>query len=212
MIKHQPYTSPSFDADAFNCPICNAYAKQTWEHAMFGPTSFTDYRFSKCSRCGCTAIWCDRNEQLVHPQIINSPQPNEDLPQEIKEDFEEARLIHQQSSRGCCAILRLCIQKLCIHLGGAGKSINDDIALLVKNGLPPKVQQALDVVRVVGNNAVHPGELDIKDKPDVAEKLFRLVNVIADTMITQPNEVNEIFVETIPQKGRDAISKRDGSP
>jgi hypothetical protein len=36
-----------------------------------------------------------------------------------------------------------------MHLGGSGQNINDDIAFLVRKGLPDLVQQSLDVVRVV---------------------------------------------------------------
>ena len=52
------------------------------------------------------------------------------------------------------------LQKLCKVLGQSGNNINEDIKALVESGLDPRVQKALDAVRVVGNNAVHPGQMD----------------------------------------------------
>src|SRR5262249_24749132 len=112
------------------------------------------------------------------------------------------------SPRGSAALLRLAIQKLCAALGEKGKNIDDDIASLVEKGLSPLQQQALDAVRVIGNEAVHPGTLDLKDDRDTATKLFDLVNIIAEQMISNPKHVKKIY-EKIPQKKRKAIERRD---
>ena len=123
--------------------------------------------------------------------------------------YEEAGTILSLSPRGAAALLRLSIQKLCKHLGGKGENINDDIGDFVSKGLDPRVQQSLDVVRVVGNNAVHPGVLDLKDDRAIAEKLFGLVNLIAETMISGPKHVQALF-DSLPESERKAIKKRDG--
>jgi len=133
------------------------------------------------------------------------------MPEDIKRDFIEAQKILEESPRGSAAILRLCIQKFCKKLGKSGKDINADIAELVKDGLDPRIQKALDIVRVVGNNAVHPGLIDLSDDRETASKLFRLVNLIADTMITQPKHIND-FYDALPEGARQQIEKRDGKP
>ena len=61
------------------------------------------------------------------------------------------------------------------HLNESGKNLNYDIGNLVKKGVPEHVQKALDSLRVIGNNAVHPGELDLKDDVETAILLFRLI-------------------------------------
>jgi hypothetical protein len=95
-----------------------------------------------------------------------------------------------------------------MHLGEKGKKIDDDIASLVKKGLDSRVQQALDVVRVIGNNAVHPGQIDLSDDRATAEKLFGLVNLIAEIMISQPKHVRSMF-DSLPKAALEAIQRRD---
>lgn len=130
------------------------------------------------------------------------------MPANIVADYEEARLIATASPRSAAALLRLCIQKLCKEIGEPGKNINDDIASLVSKGLPVIVQQALDIVRVIGNEQVHPGTLDLRDDPEIANELFGLVNFIVENQIAQPKAIKELF-ERLPEAKRKAIEQRD---
>ncbi len=130
------------------------------------------------------------------------------MPEDIRADYEEANTIANASPRGAAALLRLAIQKLCKHLGKPGKNINQDIADLVANGLPPKVQQALDSVRVIGNEAVHPGTIDLRDDRNTVAQLFRLTNFIVQKMISEPKEVDGIY-SSLPESKREEIERRD---
>lgn len=161
---------------------------------------------AECFNCKDISLWI--YDKMIWPVRGNAPTPNPDLPADVRADFDEAATIADLSPRGAAALLRLCVQKLCVALGGKGKDINADIASLVSEGLDPRVQQALDVVRVIGNNAVHPGQLDLKDDRATASKLFSLINLIADIMISQPNHVSAMF-DSLPQGARKAIEQRD---
>jgi len=161
---------------------------------------------SKCYDCSKLAIWL--HNKLIWPSSSEAPKPNEDLPDEVRADYEEAGLVLNSSPRAAAALLRLAIQKLCKHVGGEGKKIDDDIAFLVRSGLDVRVQRALDIVRVIGNNAVHPGSIDLKDDRATAEKLFGMVNLIADAMISQPKHIDAMY-ESLPEGARKAIEKRD---
>ena len=162
---------------------------------------------SQCFSCGEIAVWI--HDRPVFPAAIEGPPPNPDLPDEVRLDYEEAGRILGLSPRGAAALLRLAIQKLCAALGEKGEQIDDDIASLVKKGLSPLVQKALDSVRVIGNEAVHPGTLDLKDDRDTATRLFELVNIIAEQMISNPKHVDELYGK-LPEEKRKAIEKRDG--
>jgi hypothetical protein len=94
-------------------------------------------------------------------------------------------------------------------LGEKGANINGDIGNLVSKGLDASIQQALDAVRVIGNNAVHPGTMDLRDDPATVESLMELVNYIVDAMITQPKKRQALYAR-LPATAQAAIAKRDG--
>ena len=139
---------------------------------------------------------------MLWPQTMSAPEPNEDLPTDIALDYREAGVIFTISPRGAAALLRLCVQKLCRTLLGedATKTIDQDIALLVARGLDKRIEQALDIVRVVGNEAVHPGTMDLRDDAATAEELFQLINIITDTMISRPKRLEELYARLPPDK------------
>ena len=146
---------------------------------------------------------------MIYPFGGAAPLPNPDMPDDVKQDYEEARSILSISPRGAAALLRLAVQRLCKHLGEPGENINNDIRSLVQKGLPVQLQKALDSLRVAGNNAVHPGQLDIYDNADVATRLFGLLNVIVDNQITQPKAISELYDVTVPAPLQQAIASRD---
>lgn len=207
----QPYTPPIFKTTAFHCPRCDAYSSQIWLDLY--TTSLGRFeivnslQYVVCTHCRGYSLWKDG--VLIEPETAPAPLPNADLPDDIKTDYQEARAIIAKSPRGAAALLRLCVQKLCKHLGQAGKDLNADIAALVKEGLNPTVQRSLDIVRVIGNEAVHPGQIDLRDQAETAIQLCYLTNIIAQTMITQPKTVEALY-QQLPASKREQIEKRDG--
>lgn len=203
--------APGFREESFHCVHCGVLAVQEWTQLRLPGPYPTD-----CWRCDCQNCWKysywrgeDLEGRLIDPVLGGGPRPHVDMPEDARNDFEEARTIVMQSPRGACALLRLAVQKLCAELGEPGKNINDDIASLVANGLSVEVQQALDSLRVIGNNAVHPGEMDLTDDPETASALFELLNFIVDDRISQPKKRAAIFAK-LPTGARDAIQARDG--
>ena len=162
---------------------------------------------SKCFNCRGVAVW--NLGTIIHPSQSANFEPNDDLPADIKQDFIEASQIVQVSPRGAAALLRLCIQKLLKYLGEDGKNINSDIASLVAKGLDPRIQRALDLVRLIGNDAVHPGKLDLRDDRQTAETLFSLVNSIAFDLITREKELSALYGEKLTDEQRESINRRD---
>ena len=163
---------------------------------------------ARCHSCTDYSIWVSNN--IVYPKNISIELPNSDMNEDIQELYNEAATIFIDSPKGATAILRLALQKLLMQMGKKGKKINDDIKELVAEGLNPKMQKALDFLRVVGNNAVHPGQIDLDDNQDIALKLFKVLNMIADDMITKPKDMNNLYDDIIPDETKGHINQRDG--
>ena len=50
----------------------------------------------------------------------------------------------------------------------------------MEKGLPEEVQQALDLLRVIGKESAVPGQLDPRDDQDTVMQLFELINFIVE--------------------------------
>lgn len=201
----QKIVPPELNKNSFHCPHCNTFAHQEWKKISANGYYVNEVRFSACSCCEKYAIWY--NDKMLFPSATGIQPPNIDLTDEIINDYLEAASIVNNSPRGSAALLRLALQKLCIELG-ENKNIDKAIGSLVTKGLSPTIQKALDIVRVVGNEAVHPGQIDLKDNKEIALKLFELINFIAHKMITEPKEIEALY-QTLPEEKREFIEERD---
>lgn len=160
---------------------------------------------SECHSCQEITIW-EHNKIIWPNSSVLIEAPNPDMPPEIKIDYEEARSIAEKSPRAAAALLRLCVEKLCENI--EGKTLNDKIKNYVASSGNIKIQRALDSVRVIGNESVHPGELDLNDNRDIAQSLFKIVNFIVSEFISKDKLINEIF-STLPQDKIKGIENRD---
>lgn len=206
----------------FVCPYndCKTYAVHHWGYVAnlsinLGGGSSTARQLgtapvmsmSLCEACGREAIYI--GSQIALPGESDAPSPAMDLPTELIGDYEEARAILPRSPRGSAALLRLVIQKLLPDLGATKKGIDAAIGELVASGaIKTPIQRALDTVRVIGNESVHPGEMNLKDDRETALALFRIINLIVETAITEPRRLDELYA-SLPQSKLDGIAKRD---
>ncbi len=220
----QKFVSPSFNLTAFNCPHCGAYSQMNWEYLHNGIDYSID--LATCQVCFNYNLWrrygfsqngkAQLMTEMIYPKSSTIP-PAEDMPESIKTIYKEASNVVGDSPRAACALLRLALEELLSYLRDnkeykslKGKNINEDIKELVKLGLPTKVQKALDIVRITGNNAVHSTkEIDINDNPKIAYKLFEMLNFIVQEMITLPKEIDNLFEDNMPKGAKEAIKKRN---
>lgn len=214
---NQKYVAPEKGKGSFTCPHCHTLSLMRYSthhhnddkfiaQTRLGDEFQNELYIAKCVNCGNKIIWI--NGDYIYPDIV-AEEPNVDMPESVKQLYNEAGLIYNKSPRAACALLRLAIDRLCNELGEVDRDINNNIGALVKKGLSKDIQQALDVVRVVGNKAVHPGVIafDVDDK-NTAIKLMRLLNIITRRMITEPKEIASMY-EDLPESAKESINNRD---
>ena len=168
---NQQHTAPEYERTSFHCPHCNVYARQNWHkisrydhntlmketqyylkhHGSNGLINFLiimhknlsveSSNLSFCDHCNKYSIWV--NQKMIYPHLSTAPLPTTEMPKSVKELYDEARAISNQSPRGACALLRLAIQFLVKELGENEEKLNIAIKNLVQKGLSKKIQQAL---------------------------------------------------------------------
>lgn len=210
------YVKPEKDKYIYTCPHCNTLSQMQRDTHYFDNDIevenygmriiYNELTIHRCQCCGKKILWID--DTYIYPDIV-SEEANPDMPETVKQLYNEAALISNKSPRAACALLRLAVDTLCHELGETDRDINKNIGALVRKGLPQTVQQALDVVRVVGNKAVHPGQItfDVDDYA-TATMLMHLLNMIVTRMISEPNEINCLY-QGLPESVKKSIENRD---
>lgn len=149
---------------------------------------------------------------MIWPKESAAPLPHEALPEELKELHSEARAVLTDSPRAAAALLRLLMEKLLQDTTGTTNRLNDQIGLLVERGtFDQRLQETADTIRVSGNKAVHPAEIQSQgDTAEVALAMFELVNFLVEDLIARPGRIAHLYQSTVTGGVLDAISRRDG--
>lgn len=206
---------PDLYEKAFNCPHCHVFANQrrfefnihvSGRDYDYELVKLSKYEITKCDHCEKPTLWLDH--EIDYPTTCIAPEAVDGMPDELKVDFEEARKVLSASPRASAALLRLVVEKLCHIVGDSKKSIDQNIGQMVKDGLPSQMQQALDTVRVTGNEAVHPGRMNLKDDRETAALLFEIVNRIVERMIVEPAKFDALYA-SLPAGKLEGIANRD---
>jgi len=173
-------------------------------HAEYG---LWDLVVSVCTECDKYTIW--ENDKVIFPFTNEMPEPEENMPDDVKGIYEEAAQVFQYSPRASAGLLRLAIETLLInHLGVKKNNINPMIQELVSKGVPDYIQKGLDVLRFYGNKGIHFGEIDLNDDREKVVFLFRLINILTKELITKKIEIDS-FYGSLPDSFKESVERRD---
>ena len=206
----------------FDCPNC---CQNNIEHKVFSDINDDLFYFEGfendficiiiCNHCQYKRlIVCDSNTKIkttLYPLIANKPLPD-CMPEDLRKDFDEARLIVNYSVRCAVGLLRICGEKLCNFI--ADKYITDEnIKKKIKeeqNTLQPKIDllvkyredyfsfideeyiKNLEVVKKAGNNSLHSREISDEYTIDDFDTLCTIITAICDTIATKEESYKRI--------------------
>lgn len=150
-------------------------------------SSFTIYTLrcnnSSCQKISVTAINRTTGKQMdIVPQIVMNHYP-EYIPEQIRQDYEEANMILDASPKAAATLLRRCLQGMIhdywkIH----EKNLNAEITAL-KDRVPSAQWKAIDALRKAGNIGAHMENdvnIIIDIEPDEAKKLLKLIELLLE--------------------------------
>lgn len=167
-------------------------------------SSFIIYTFecnnNSCQKISVTAINRTTKKQIdIVPQIVMKHYP-EYIPEQIRQDYEEAALILESSPKAAATLLRRCLQGMIhdyweIH----EKNLNAEITSL--NGKVSPVQwKALDALRKVGNIGAHMEKdvnLIIDIEPGEAKKLLSLIELLFEKWYIARHDEEALLADII---------------
>jgi hypothetical protein len=204
--------------------MCGTLAEPIWftlQRFQGGNSQPVDgFRWCLCQSCGEPSLWRQDPKSMLPGQTLTArmvwpveggPPPHDDMPAKARRHYEQARGVLGASPQAACALLRVTTEAI-VHqiLGRDNLMLGAGIAELVAEGrIRSDVKKACDVLRVTGNNMLHPGQIDAaEDTATIASKLFKLVNLIVEQAITEPAEIEDLYADLPPEKLA-AIENRD---
>ena len=224
--RHEP---PNLGLASFTCPHCHSFAHQEQIELMERSESQPRWinhdrlRSTRCAACARDMLWWrfvdddevqpyDDEDDLytaVWPQASVAPEPHPQLSVEVRSLYTEAGDIGSRSPRAAAALLRLALEALLREVVPEAKRPDEAIGKLVARGLEEEVQQAMDVVRIYGNDSVHTaGEVRLHDTADSLPIMFELINMIVERMVARPVRVRDLY-SMLPEEKKAAIDRRD---
>ena len=206
--------SPAVNKKSFICPCCDVHTSQTWEtwkgHATSQYPDRVKLKLAKCYRCNIHSVW--KGDRMIYPPKSLVLKANDSMPEDVKEIYEEARLVSIYSPRAAAALLRLALEKLTPHLGESEGKLNTRIGnLQKKNTFDARVIKCLDIIRITANEGgAHDGLMDLTgaEGAKTVNNLFFAINYIVEKTITEPAKLDQMYGK-LPQGKLDGIKNRD---
>ena len=224
----------------FTCPYCGmvmvvsgnthrkhtpSFEKNDSERWVTGTGYFYDessvsLNFYKCPNCESYTIMAkgvgksvsDINA-FLRPKSMAKQYPQY-IPQQIREDYEEACAVLYLSPKASATLSRRCLQGMIRDFWGIAKNtLNAEITEL-KNYIQPDLWSVIDSMRQLGNIGAHMEKdtnLIIDIDPNEAEKLIRLIELLMKEWYINREERKQLFGDILDINAeKQAIRKGEG--
>lgn len=226
-------TDSRFQQPSFVCPHCGTLSQHIWspmhtrnskgavlqmqEPVTVAGQSPPTWSASLCTVSTCRRYCLWRKQELMYPlaNAAGLPLPNAAMPDAVRGLYEEAVVVFGVSRRAGAALARATLEALLRHIDpDAGKANLDERMARMEGRLSTTLWDTLDLVRHVGNKALHvsgvPDEavvlvLDNEDD-EVGPALFEIINDVVDETIVKERKRARL-AELIPESVRENIAR-----
>lgn len=150
--------------------------------------------------------------KMILPRSAARTFPNY-IPAPIREDYEEASLILEDSPKASATLSRRCLQGMIRDFWGVKKGRLVDEIEAIKDKVDPLVWQSIDAVRNIGNIGAHMEKdinLIINVEPDEAAILLKLIEQLVDDWYINRHE-KEKRLESIVKISNDKKQQKKQS-
>ena len=131
--------------------------------------------------------------QLVLPKAASRPMPPTEVPERIRNDYVEACVVLDDSSKASAALSRRLLQDI---LRTAANVTHADLykeiqEVIDRGNLPTHIAESLDAVRNIGNFAAHPMKSQstgaiVEVEPGEADWNLEVIEALLDFYFVQP--------------------------
>ena len=207
-----------FDKNTYTCPFCNkaqAYSINNMKQhdavvRDYSGRQISELSYSaveiyhiRCTNKSCQYVsvvgrFCESKKQFdILPQNVCRKFPDY-IPQQIRDDYEEASCIINNSPKAAATLLRRCLQGMIhdfwnIH----AKNLNAEITML-KEKVQSSQWKAIDGLRKIGNvgaHMEHDVNLVIDIDHDEAIKLQKLIELLLEKWYISRHEEELLYSE-----------------
>lgn len=183
------------------CPYC---LQHFYTAEIFTPLGIDQNRHLFLQKVNCVAchrlIVClkggDRTIRMIYPKGSGRSPVSDDVPEEFREDYEEAALILADSPKASAALSRRCLQHILQEKAGVkDHNLYDQIQKVIDTAtLPSDLVESFHTLRELGNVGVHPiknantGEI-VPVEPVEAEWCLDVIELLYDFYFVRPADV-----------------------
>lgn len=211
-----------FENGAYVCPFCGHIQAYYYSHTVIQNGNCARYANSadipleyqesslaihtfQCNNSSCKKITVAAINRTTGKQIDLVPQVTmrhypEYIPEQIRQDYEEANMILEASPKAAATLLRRCLQGM-IHDYWKiyEKNLNAEITAL-KDKVSSAQWKALDALRKVGNIGAHMEKdvnLIIDIEPGEAKKLLKLIELLFEKWYIARNDEEALLSDIV---------------
>lgn len=136
---------------------------------------------------------------LIYPKISSILiEPNTDMSDEEKNLFNQAKNIFDQSPKSAGSLLRTVLESILKRSFNMNNKKINLWQILNKHNVKEKLGELIlsicNTCRLIGNSAAHSEKLNYQSEDkDKVELFFKLINMIANKLITQPLKEKELL-------------------